>query len=206
MCFWVTSLALIKTDVFWLTSVFMYLCIITTLSYSFYLLPLHLSLPVLLLLFSLSLSLPQTAVSQEGQSEQFCAQCVQPPEYPHWLPCAPITGHPIQRERHPPTPLPAPARPASPGPSGRRDHPEETGPLQDLGPVQEHVWEQTWVITSLWLFGTTDKCRFNNAAEHKYIKHVSTRVNEPGIWSSCLLIGGKRETLETFLIILLGFD
>lgn len=98
--------------------------------------------PLALLLndsFSLSLS-PRyaAAVGKEGQSEQLSAQRLQPAQRAYGL--ARTRGPaPARRERPAPAPRPATAQPAcSPG-ARRWHHPEEARPLQNMGPVPEHV-------------------------------------------------------------------
>ena len=96
--------------------------------------------PTLLTLNRLSPSLPSSAVVEEGQSEQLPAQCVQPEERSRaGLPAPLVAGRPAQRELRPPGPVPAAAGPARAGQPRRRPLPKETRPLQNLGPVQEHV-------------------------------------------------------------------
>lgn len=93
----------------------------------------------LLLNDSLSLS-PRyaAAVGKEGQSEQLSAQRLQPAQRAYGL--ARTRGPaPARRERPAPAPRPATAQPAcSPG-ARRWHHPEEARPLQNMGPVPEHV-------------------------------------------------------------------
>lgn len=97
--------------------------------------------PSLSFLTTLSLSLSPryaAAVGKEGQSEQLSAQRLQPAQRAYGL--ARTRGPaPARRERPAPAPRPATAQPAcSPG-ARRWHHPEEARPLQNMGPVPEHV-------------------------------------------------------------------
>lgn len=97
---------------------------------------------------SLSLySVHPAPVREERQPEQLPAQCVQPSQHPHWFSQPPTLCHAQWGcGSHSCCPHPTSARPAPSGPCRWHLHPpEEAWPLQDLGTVQKHVWEQTWV-------------------------------------------------------------
>lgn len=83
--------------------------------------------------FPLALILTATTW-KERQPKQFPAERLEPPQRAHGVPRAQHPG--AARLRRP--------RGAGRRPAGHR-WPEEARSIQNLGPVQEHVWKPTWV-------------------------------------------------------------
>lgn len=83
--------------------------------------------------FPLAFSLAATTW-KERQPKQFSAQCLQPPQWAHRFPSAQHAG---AAGLHC-------CRGAGCG-STRRCWAEKARSIQNLGPVQEHVWKPTWV-------------------------------------------------------------